>query len=115
MVDRRKALGSFIRTQREITRLSMRQLANLASISNPYLSQIERGIYQPSADVLKSLADALGISPEKLFERAGWLDEEESPEHTVETAIRLDPDLTADQKEALIGVYLGFLSTGRES
>lgn len=105
-----EALGDFIRNQREITRLSLRQLANLARISNPYLSQIERGIYRPSADILKGIAQALGISPESLFARAGLLDEDEETHPIgVEEAIRLDPGLSNEQKEALIGVYKGFL------
>ncbi len=105
------ALGDFIRNQREITRLSLRQLANLARISNPYLSQIERGIYRPSADILKSIAKALGISPESLFTRAGLLDEDDNTAHSVgvEEAIRLDSELSNEQKEALIGVYRGFV------
>jgi len=104
---RREALGEFIRNQREITRLSLRQLANLAHVSNPYLSQIERGLYKPSAEVLKSLAKALGLSPMSLFERAGLLDEEPEPEVQVgvEEAIRLDPALGPEQKDALIRIY----------
>lgn len=107
---RLELLGEFIRNQREITHLSLRQLATLAQISNPYLSQIERGIYKPSADVLKSIANALGLSVETLFARAGFLDPDEangSPD--VEEAIRLDARLTDDQKEALIAVYRGFV------
>jgi transcriptional regulator with XRE-family HTH domain len=68
----RSPLGEFIRNQREITRLSLRQLANLTHVSNPYLSQIERGLYEPSVNVLRAIAAALGISPEKLYEAAGW-------------------------------------------
>lgn len=104
-------LGEFIRNQREIARLSLRQLANLARISNPYLSQVERGLYQPSAVILKSIAGALGIAPEKLYEAAGWLgdDKPENEETDLETAIRTDARLTARQKEALIEVYRGFL------
>jgi len=105
----RNYLGDFIRDQREITRLSMRQLANLAHISNPYLSQIERGLYQPSASVLKGIADALGIPPEKLYAAAGWFQPEKEEEPDVEAAIRTDSRLTASQKEALISVYRGFL------
>lgn len=105
----RNYLGDFIRDQREITRLSLRQLANLAHISNPYLSQIERGLYQPSANVLKGIADALGIPPEKLYAAAGWFEPEKEDEADVEAAIRTDSRLTASQKEALIAVYRGFL------
>jgi transcriptional regulator with XRE-family HTH domain len=105
----RNYLGDFIRDQREITRLSMRQLANLAHISNPYLSQIERGLYQPSAGVLKGIAGALGIPPEKLYAAAGWFQPEKEDEADVEAAIRTDSRLTPSQKEALISVYRGFL------
>ncbi len=108
---RDEILGDFIRTQREIMHLSLRQLANLAQISNPYLSQIERGLYRPSADVLKGIARALGISAETLFTQAGLLDEEpEDAGPDVEEAIRLDKELSADQKEALLSVYRGFVS-----
>ena len=90
----RNPLGDFIRNQREITRLSLRQLANLAHVSNPYLSQIERGLYEPSASVLKAIADALGISCEKLFEAAGWFEPNNTDVHAVESAIRTDSRLT---------------------
>ena len=104
-----KSLGDFIRTQRKITHLSLRQLANMAKISNPYLSQVERGLYRPSAEVLKGIALALGISPEKLFSEAGFLDEDEASGETpqVEQAIRLDASLAPEQKEALISIYRG--------
>jgi transcriptional regulator with XRE-family HTH domain len=105
----RNPLGDFIRNQREITRLSLRQLANLAHVSNPYLSQIERGLNEPSASVLKAIADGLGISREKLFEAAGWFEPNDSDDHAVESAIRTDPQLSAAQKEALISVYRGFV------
>lgn len=113
---RLESLGEFIRTQREITQLSLRQLANLARISNPYLSQIERGLYNPSADVLKSIAGALGISAETLFERAGLLDPHEGEQEAtgVEEAIRLDTRLTLEQKEALITVYRGFVNAASD-
>jgi transcriptional regulator with XRE-family HTH domain len=109
----RKALGEFIRTQRRLANMSLRQLANLAKVSNPYLSQVERGIYKPSAEVLKGIADALHISAEALFVKIGLIDESpgdaaERPD--VEEAIRLDPALSAEQKEALIRVYRSFLS-----
>jgi transcriptional regulator with XRE-family HTH domain len=115
----RGALGEFIRNQREITRLSLRQLANLARISNPYLSQIERGLHEPSAAILKSIAAGLGIAPEKLYAAAGWLGDEneennEIDEIDVETAIRTDQRLTPRQKEALLEVYRGFLRGGNE-
>ena len=107
---RREAVGEFIRNQRTITRLSLRQLANLAQISNPYLSQVERGVYEPSAAILSRIAEALGISPEKLFKRAGFLDEDlAGAAGDVEAAIRLDERLTPDQRETLLRVYKGFV------
>jgi transcriptional regulator with XRE-family HTH domain len=101
-------LGEFIRLQREIAHMSLRQLGELAEVSNAYLSQVERGLYQPSGQVLKSIADALQISAEELYTRAGLLDDQA---HTasVEEAIRLDTKLTSEQKDALIGVYRGFV------
>jgi transcriptional regulator with XRE-family HTH domain len=104
-----KAVGDFIRAQRQLANLSLRQLAQLAHVSNPYLSQIERGMYTPSAQVLKALAEALQISAETLYARAGLLDEEAESPCTVEEAIRLDAALSTEQKEALIAVYRGFL------
>jgi transcriptional regulator with XRE-family HTH domain len=108
MSEDRTALGEFIRMQRELARLSLRQLADAAKVSNAYLSQVERGVYRPSAQVLKGIADALHLSVETLYARAGLLDDEVRP--GVEEAIRMDERLTADQKEALIRVYRGFVS-----
>jgi transcriptional regulator with XRE-family HTH domain len=105
----RNPLGEFIRNQREITRLSLRQLANLAHVSNPYLSQIERGLYEPSASVLKAIAGALGISSEKLYQAAGWIEPSDGDTQGVESAIRTDPRLSSPQKEALIAVYRRFV------
>jgi transcriptional regulator with XRE-family HTH domain len=106
-------LGDFLRLQRQLSHMSLRQLAELADVSNAYLSQLERGLYQPSAHVLKNLAGALELSAEELYRRAGLLDAdgEPSPPPSVEEAIRVDETLTAEQKEALIGVYRGFAST----
>jgi transcriptional regulator with XRE-family HTH domain len=106
-------LGDFIRLQRQLSHLSLRQLADLADVSNAYLSQLERGLYQPSAQVLKNLAGALELSAEDLYRRAGLLDEngDTQPRPSVEEAIRLDEALTPEQKEALIGVYRGFSSS----
>jgi transcriptional regulator with XRE-family HTH domain len=103
-------LGEFIRLQREIAHMSLRRLGELADVSNAYLSQVERGLYQPSAHVLKGIADALQISAEELYERAGFLDEDaERRPPSVEEAVRLDPRLTPEQKEAMLGVYRGFV------
>src|SRR5438067_8664239 len=104
-----EGLGDFIRTQRRLARLSLRQLAEVADVSNAYLSQVERGLYQPSAQVLKSLADALNVSVETMYARAGLLDDTAATAPQVEEAIRLDERLTAEQKDTLIRVYRGFL------
>ena len=103
-------LGEFIRSQRELANLSMRQLAEIAKISNPYLSQVERGLYKPSADVLKQIASALHLSAETMYAQAGLLDDSpgDAEHHGVEHAIRLDPRLSVDQKEALIRIYRSF-------
>ena len=106
-------LGDFIRVQRQLARLSLRQLGELADVSNAYLSQLERGLYRPSAHVLKSLADALELSAEELYRRAGLLVENDGDgarAPSVEEAIRLADDLSAEQKDALIRVYRGFAS-----
>jgi transcriptional regulator with XRE-family HTH domain len=109
-----RSLGDFIRSQRELANLSMRQLAEIAKISNPYLSQVERGLYKPSADVLKQIANALHLSAETMYAQAGLLDNtaEQNNHHGVEHAIKLDPRLTVDQKEALMRIYRSFTSGG---
>jgi transcriptional regulator with XRE-family HTH domain len=111
--DHLKSLGEFIRTQRELANLSLRQLAELAKVSNPYLSQVERGLYKPSAEVLKQIANALHLSAETFYHQAGLLDEDIRKEASdqVESAIKLDPRLTPEQKETLIRVYRGFIGT----
>ena len=103
-------LGEFIRLQRELAHLSLRQLSDLADVSNAYLSQVERGLYRPSAQVLKGIAEALEISAEELYARAGLLDDE-ARRASVEEAIRLDERLTPEQKEALLGVYRGIVGS----
>ncbi len=111
-LDRRLAdVGEFIKNQREVASMSVRRLANLANISNPYLSQIERGLRKPSADILQQIARALKISAETLYERAGILD----PEHAggrpgVRDAIAGDPLLTNEQRQALLNVYESFVA-----
>jgi transcriptional regulator with XRE-family HTH domain len=102
-------IGEFIRLQREIADLSLRQLADLADVSNAYLSQVERGLYHPSGQVLKGIADALHISAEELYTRAGLLDDAARRVADVEEAIRLDERLTPEQKDALLRVYQSFL------
>lgn len=105
-----KALGDFIKSQRSLAHLSLRRLAETSGISNAYLSQIERGIYKPSADVLRAIADALDISKDALYRQAGILDPEDTASDApdLEEAIRLDPKLSDEQKETLLRVYHGF-------
>jgi transcriptional regulator with XRE-family HTH domain len=92
--------------------LSMRQLAAMANVSNPYLSQIERGVYTPSAQVLKGIADALDISAETLFQEAGLLDDTvDRPTQSVEDAIRMDRRLTKEGKQALIQIHRSLVGT----
>jgi transcriptional regulator with XRE-family HTH domain len=101
-------VGDFIRMQRHLGQLSLRQLADLADVSNAYLSQVERGLYTPSAQVLKNIAHALDLSAEALYSRAGLLDEDADADRGgVDQAIRLDDALTAEQKETLLRVYHG--------
>jgi transcriptional regulator with XRE-family HTH domain len=110
--DRRtSSLGEFIRRQRELSEVSMRQFAALAGISNPYLSQIERGVRAPSEQVLQSIADALQVSAETLYEQAGVPREQDGPAKVVQ-AIREDPNLTGRQRQALIEVYEAFVRVG---
>jgi transcriptional regulator with XRE-family HTH domain len=105
------SLGEFIRRQRELSEVSMRQFAELAGISNPYLSQIERGLRAPSEQVLQSIADVLHVSADTLYDQAGVPREHEGPSK-VEQAIREDPKLTGRQRQALIEVYEAFVATG---
>lgn len=117
----REALGAFIRERRKQANLSLRQLAELTSLSNPYLSQIERGLHQPSVRVLRAISDALNLSAESLLAQAGLIDamaggnsvataEDESAVPDTERAIRADRRLSEDQKSALIVVYRSMLS-----
>ena len=105
-----EALGSFIRAQRKLADLSLRELAEMTEVSNPYLSQLERGLHQPSVRVLKAIANALNVSAETLLVQAGLLEDggeegEPATGSSVESAIRGDRVLSDDQKEALINVY----------
>lgn len=103
-------LGDFIRNQREVARMSVRRLAELAGVSNPYLSQIERGLRRPSAEILQQIAAALKISVETLYVRAGLLsDDAADGAPSVAEAIGRDPLLTAEQKQALLNVYESFV------
>ena len=122
----REALGSFIRAQRKLANLSLRQLADRTSLSNPYLSQVERGLHQPSVRVLKALSDALNVSAETLMAQAGLIDavvgaegppaEDGAPANDAapplpptEDAIRADDRLSEEQRAALIAVYRSML------
>jgi transcriptional regulator with XRE-family HTH domain len=108
--DALRDLGDFIKAQREMTKLSVRRLSEMAGVSNPYLSQIERGLRKPSADILQQLAKALRISAETLYVRAGILDDEFTPVpvSSVPEAIAADTDLSDAHKQALLGVYESF-------
>lgn len=116
----RAALGSYIRSQRRLANLSLRQLADIAKVSNPYLSQIERGLHAPSVRVLRSIAEALDLSAETLLEQAGLLEDANGGAPTratpaTERAIRIDPRLTEAQKEALISVYRSYVAAAGDS
>jgi transcriptional regulator with XRE-family HTH domain len=104
--DRWRDLGEFIREQRNSARLSLRRLSEQAGISNPYLSQIERGLRKPSAEILQQIAKALRISAETLYVRAGILEERDLED--LESEILRDQHLTEDQKQTLIKVYQSF-------
>ncbi|KUH82347.1 MULTISPECIES: helix-turn-helix transcriptional regulator [unclassified Mycobacterium] len=99
-------IGTFIRTQREAAQVSVRQLAEKAGVSNPYLSQIERGLRKPSADVLNQIAKALRVSAEVLYVRAGILEPSETSE--VRDAIVNDTAITERQKQVLLDIYTSF-------
>lgn len=112
------SLGSFIRAQRELASLSVRELSKMAEISNAYLSQIERDLHEPSLRVLRNVGDALGLSPETMLARAGLLVDQDQDSAsaefladlpTVEAAILADPHLADDKKQALIVVYRSYL------
>jgi transcriptional regulator with XRE-family HTH domain len=109
------SLGEFIATQRRSARLTLRQLADQTGISNPYLSQIERGLRRPSAEVLLQLSKALRVSAETLYVRAGILDPEEHATTSVEMAVLADGAITERQKRVLIDVYASFVKENETS
>ncbi len=115
--DQLHALGAFIRAQRQLANLSLRQMADLAHVSNPYLSQLERGLHEPSVRVLQSVAKALNISAETLLAHAGIDDPAPAAEHgpDTEAAIRADDRLTDEQKQALLSVYRSYVQTNAAS
>lgn len=117
MVNRRnldplKDLGDYIREQRRQAELSLRKLADLAQVSDPYLSQIERGLKRPSAEILQQIARALEVSAESLYVRAGILDEDR--DSNLIASIRAQSDLTTEQKQVLIRIYRSFLLENEE-
>ena len=103
------SLGEFIAGQRRLAQLSLRQLAEQTGISNPYLSQIERGLRKPSAEVLLQLSKTLRVSAETLYVRAGMLDPEDHPATSVEMAVIADMAITERQKRVLMDVYTSFV------
>jgi len=108
------ALGQVIRTQRQLAKLSLRDLAALTDVSNAYLSQIERGMHEPSVRVLRAIAEALAMPADTLLRQAGLLDpepEDESDPQATEASIRADPALSDAQKEALLTVYRSYRRT----
>ncbi len=125
----REAFGSFLRAQRRLANLSLRDVAERTKVSNAYLSQIERGLHAPSVRVLRSIAKALDLSAEAMLAQAGLFEDGDpaggdggggeraggapSPGPSTEAAIRRDPQLTADQKEALLSVYRSYLAGNR--
>lgn len=103
-------LGEFIRAQRQMANLSLRQLSAMAQVSNPYLSQVERGVHQPSVRVLRGIAEALNVSAETLLVQAGLLSNVSAPDDgATAAAIMADPRLTAAQRRALLGVYRSYV------
>ena len=105
-----ETLGDYLREQRLAAKLSLRQLAEQAGVSNPYLSQIERGLRRPSAEVLQQLAKALRISAEQLYLRAGIVSPDDGVGGSVELAVLGDQLLTERQKQTLLDVYASFLA-----
>jgi transcriptional regulator with XRE-family HTH domain len=105
------SIGEYIRQQREQAKISLRQLASAAGISNPYLSQIERGLRRPSAEILQQIAKGLRISAEALYVQAGIL-EDRQPDSGVRAAVLADPDLLERQKQVLLEIYESFRREG---
>lgn len=106
-----RELGRFIRDQRHTARLSLRKLSSLAGVSNPYLSQIERGLRRPSAEILQAIAKALRISAEQLYVKAGILEERSEGSDLVGHILR-DVSITEKQKQILVDLYQGFRGAG---
>lgn len=117
--DQPNLLGSFIRAQRQMANLSLRQLSALTEVSNPYLSQIERGLHEPSMRVLRSIAEALNVSAETLLKQAGLVNEgadgDQRVGETTEAAIRSDRRLSEAQKRAMLSVYRSYVAASDEA
>ena len=109
-----KGLGAFIRSQRRLAQLSQRELAKLAELSDPYVSQLERGLHEPSVRVLRSLGNALNVPIETLMTQAGWKETESDTGDTV-TAIKHDSALSEAQKTAMLEIYRGFTDSGADA
>ncbi|MGD2168507.1 MAG: helix-turn-helix transcriptional regulator [Gammaproteobacteria bacterium] len=105
------AFGEFVRAQRRLAQVSQRNLAKMSGVSDSYLSQLERGNYRPSPQVVKALAEAFGLEPRQLFMMLGFMDDDDTSSLSVEHAIQMDDRLTSDQKESLIRVYRTFTGT----
>lgn len=115
MSEQLPELGHFIREQRRLAELSVRRLAELAGVSNPYLSQIERGLRRPSVEILQQIAKALSLSAESLYVRAGILDTDPAPASSdLESCIREAGELTPEQRRALLQVYRSFVNANTE-
>ena len=108
-------LGEFIGAQRRAAELSLRQLAEQTGVSNPYLSQIERGLRKPSAEVLQQLSKALRVSAETLYVRAGILDPQDHSATTVEMAVLADASITERQRQVLMDVYNSFVKENEQA
>jgi len=105
-----QAFGEFVRAQRRLAQVSQRNLARVSGVSDSYLSQIERGNYRPSPQVVKALATAFGLEPKQLYTMLGFMNDDESAgAPSVEQAVQLDPQLDGAQKEALLKIYRSFV------
>ena len=104
-----RAFGEFVRAQRRLAQVSQRNLARMAGVSDSYLSQLERGNYRPSPQVVKSIAEAFRLEPKQLYTMLGFIEDEADAKPSVEQAIQLDDRLDASQKQALLRVYRSFL------
>jgi len=108
------AFGEFVRAQRQLAQVSQRHLARMSGLSDSYLSQLERGNYRPSPEVVKALAQAFGLEPKQLYTMLGFMDDDAaSPPQSVEQAVQLDQRLKPDQKDALIRIYRSFVGEGQ--